>query len=167
MSMMILDALWSIGDRLDSQVIGRTEDLGGCTGESSPCLFALDLVWLILRFGAPNFVHRSDEKTKFACQKVLSRSQLVRFPRCIVSLSIALGWFSRVFLERKSRHLRRRHLRPTRTRPGGGLWLRFGCCRHDSAVAESGRVAVRPIQMQFGLLAAGSIGGLGKGCLLN
>ena len=55
MSVIVLDALISIGDRLDSQVIGRTENLGGCTRETSPYLFSLDLVSLILRFTAPNF----------------------------------------------------------------------------------------------------------------
>ena len=58
MSMMVLDALLSIGDKLDSQGIGRTENLGGCTGESSPYLSSIDLVCLILRFGASLFAHR-------------------------------------------------------------------------------------------------------------
>ena len=39
MSMKVLDALLSIGDKSDSRVIGRTDNLGGCTGESSPYLF--------------------------------------------------------------------------------------------------------------------------------
>ena len=50
MSMMVLDAPLSIGDRSDSQVICRIENLGGCTSESSPDLFSLDLVSLILQF---------------------------------------------------------------------------------------------------------------------
>ena len=57
-TMMVLDAILSLSiwDRLDSQVIGRTENLGGCTKvESIPYLFSLDLVSLILWFRAPNF----------------------------------------------------------------------------------------------------------------
>ena len=55
MSMMVLDALLSIGDSPDSQVIDRTEIRRRCTCES---LSSLDLVSLILWFKAPNFSHR-------------------------------------------------------------------------------------------------------------
>ena len=75
MSMIVLDALLSIGDRLDSQVIGRTENLGGSARESSPYLFSLDLV----SFRAPICLqtlninrqegYQTDEKKKFAYQK--------------------------------------------------------------------------------------------------
>ena len=58
MSIMVLDALLSIGDRSESQEIGRTENLGDCTLESSDGPFSIDLVSSILRFRAPNFAHR-------------------------------------------------------------------------------------------------------------
>ena len=58
MSMMALDALLSIGDWPDSQVLGIIENLEGRTRESSPDMFSLDRVSLILRFRAPNFAHR-------------------------------------------------------------------------------------------------------------
>ena len=111
MSMVVLDALLSIGDRPGSQVIGRTENLGGYTWESSPDLFSLDLVLSILQFRAPNFVHRLTSRLtnwweeeirlpereccagdSFCCSKSL--------PACIVSLQIAPGRFSRVLWNR-------------------------------------------------------------------
>ena len=61
MSIMDLDALLSIGDRLDSQVMAE-ERILRITGESSPYLFSLDLVSLILRFSAPNFAHRQTRR---------------------------------------------------------------------------------------------------------
>ena len=44
LSMMVLDALENIGNGSDSQIIGRIENLGYCTGGSHPELFSLDLV---------------------------------------------------------------------------------------------------------------------------
>ena len=41
MSVMVLDALLSIGDRPDGQVIGRTENIGGSGSEAVPEKVAL------------------------------------------------------------------------------------------------------------------------------
>ena len=56
--MMMLDAIGNIGNGSDSQIIGRIENLGYCTGGSHPDLFSLDLVSLILRLSSPNFAFR-------------------------------------------------------------------------------------------------------------
>ena len=57
LSMMILDALGSIGNRSDSQMIGIVENLGYYARGSHPDLFSLELVLLILRLSAPNFAY--------------------------------------------------------------------------------------------------------------
>ena len=59
-SMIILDAIGNFGnhDGSDSQIIGKIENLGYCTGVSHPDLFSLDLVSLILRLSYPNFACR-------------------------------------------------------------------------------------------------------------
>ena len=57
LSMMILDALGSIGNRTASQMIGSIKNLGYCTLGSHPDLFSLELVLLILRLSAPNFAY--------------------------------------------------------------------------------------------------------------
>ena len=58
LSMMMLDAIGSIGNGSGSQIIGRIENLGYCTSGSHPDLFSLDLVSLILRLSSPNFACR-------------------------------------------------------------------------------------------------------------
>ena len=58
LSKIILDAIGNFGNGSDSQIIGRIENLGYCTGGSHPDLFSLDLVSLILRLSSPNFACR-------------------------------------------------------------------------------------------------------------
>ena len=58
LSTIILYAIGNFGNGSDSQIIGRIENLGYCTGGSHPDLFSLDLVSLILRLSSSNFACR-------------------------------------------------------------------------------------------------------------
>ena len=81
-------------DRSDSQVVGRIENLGGCTWETSPDLFLLDLVSLILRLSLVG-----GEEIRLP-ERVLCSSQLVRFkiaPCMHCATSDNPGRFPKVF----------------------------------------------------------------------